>query len=641
MRQSCSSSPPIRPPVSTHITQRFAAGGSRLAALGRRGALAFGLAVVACAGAPAGIAMGALPGVRFAVVDSVAKLRPADPLPAGAQAIRLEGARNEFETAQLVLASVQTASGVFAEVSSLAGPGGAIAAPDVELFLLHYVNVEIASDGRGGAGLWPDALVPLRRPFALQPGRLQPLLLKVFLRPGLAPGVYRGTLAVTQGAARQEIDVTVEAWDVTLPERVGLPVMVGVDYESVRRFEGRLPDPAFEERVVPRYYAALTRNRAYPLFLHNGAPDVRESAGRLAISFDAYERRLATLFQGRPAGPVGIPFFEAWPIDPTRHPPFSAGYRDLAVQYLREMAAFYERKGLLDRAFLYLPGTDEPVQKAQYAQVRQFAELVRGADARLRMLQTVFMECLDCGGEGIETLEHPSLLWVPNLAFFDNRALRARLRLLGLGGISYSEVSSNWTPAFTARVRQRGGDIWWYLNPWTSVLPKPQPAYANLYIDRPGLDQRVLGWMAFKYRIGALAHWNSTFWQKTGDPWVRLARGEESEGGPRPVIGDGSLLYPALASSAHTGQPDPDTPVASLRLEMLREASEDYELLASARREGQGALADEVVGTLVRTLVDYDPHASAYQGARRRLAAAMGAAKAGSPAATPRPGERP
>lgn len=591
---------------------------------GMRGALrTWGRALLVAALAHPVVAHAALPGVGVTVVDSATKLRPADPLPIGARTIRLEGARNEFETAQLVLSSTQPVTDVFARVSPLIGPGGTIATTDVELFLLHHVNVETPSDARGLAGSWPDALVPLKRPFALKPGRLQALMFKVFLRPGLAPGTYRGTLALTVGAAREAVDVTVEVWNVTLPERVGLPVMLGVDYESIRRFEGRLTDPAFEEQVVPRYYSALQRQRAYPLFLHNGLPEVHESAGGPVVSFDSFERRLAVLFQGKPPGPVGIPFSESWPIDTARHPMFSARYRELAIKYLRQMASFYERKGLLERAFVYIPGTDEPIHKEQYARVRQFAEILRGADPRLRMVQTAFMECLDCSGEGIEALEHPSVLWVPNLAFFDNRALRARQRLFGLAGIHYAQAESRWTPEFTELVRRRGGDIWWYLNPWTSLLPKPQPTYANLYIDRPGIDQRVLGWMAFKHRVGALAHWNATFWQKTPDPWTRLARGEESDGETPALIGDGSLLYPALGSQAHTGQPDPAGPVASLRLEMLREGSEDYELLAAARRAGKAALADEVAGSLVRSLVDYEQAPSAYQAARRRLAMAI------------------
>ena len=599
----------------------------RECATGERAWLAWALAVlVAGMGADLAAANTALPGVGVTVVDSATKLRPADPVPIGARAIRLEGARNEYEMAQLVLSSAQPVGDVFARVSPLAGPGGAIPPADVELFLLHHVDVETPSDVRGQAGSWPDALVPLKRPFALKAGRLQALMLKVFLRPGLAPGVYRGTVAVSAGSAHEALEVAVEVWDVTLPERVGLPIMLGVDYESVRKFEGRLPDPAFEDQVVPRYYGALRRQRAFPLFLH-GIPEVRETAGGLAVSFESYERRLDMLFQGRPAGPVGIPFTESWPVDAARHPIFSARYRELAIQYLRQMAAFYERKGLLERTFVYLPGTDEPVYRKQYAHVREFAEILRAADPRLRMVLTAFMECLDCSGEGIETLEHPSVLWVPNLAFFDNRALRARLRLFGLGGISYAQAASNWTPEFTERVRRRGGDIWWYLNPWTSVLPKPQPAYANLYIDRPGTDQRVLGWMAFKYGIGALAHWNATFWQKTPDPWTRLARGEEAEGQPPALIGDGSLLYPALGSMARTGQPDPGGPVASLRLEMLREGSEDYELLAAARRAGQPVLAAEVAGGVVRSLVDYEHAPSAYQAARRRLAMAIAAAR--------------
>lgn len=576
-----------------------------------------------------------LPGVSAVVVDGTTKLRPDAPLPAGTDSVRLQGARNEHEMAQVVLATTGPSTAVSAQLSSLSGPGGSIGADEAELFLLHAVNVDVASDRRGRAGRWPDALVPLKRPFTLHAGQLQVLVVKVYLRPGLAAGKYRGVLTLRSGTARATIDVEVEVWDLSLPERVGLPLMLGVDYESIRKFEGGLPDPAFEDQVVARYYQTFRRQRMYPLFLHNGVPEVQETPQGLRIDFTSFDRRLAALLGGRPPGPVGIPFFENWPVDPALHPAFSPGYRALATDYLRQMAEHYQRKGLLERSFLYIPGTDEPVQKAQFGLVRQYADLLRTADPRLRMLQTVFMQCLDCS-DGIETLEHPSLLWVPNLAFYDNRALRAELKFLGLGGIRYSEEKSNWTPSFSERVRLRQGEVWWYLNPWTSVLPvTQQPAYANLYIDSRGIDQRVLGWMAYKYGVSALSHWNSTYWHKTPDPWKRLARGEENEGGPPALIGDGSLYYPARGSSVHTGQPDPDRPVSSLRLELLREGSEDHDLLMLARRGGQQALADALVASLVRSLSDYEQAPAAYRAARQRLALAMKPAAALSPGAPP------
>lgn len=569
-------------------------------------------------------AYGQMAALQAVALDASHKLRPSDPIPPGAAGlIALEGARNEFEMGQVALRSSEPLGDVSLSVTPLSGAKGRIPAEDVELLLVHYVHVDAPSDALGRSGEWPDALIPLRRPFALKAGRNQSVMLKVFLRPQLQPGVYRGKLTVAvAGVAHRVIDISVEVWDVTLPARVSLPFMVGVDYESIRKFEGELPDPEFEKKVLPGYYSVLRRNRAYPLFLHNGIPDVREEGGKLVVGFDSYQRRLEAATPDRNWSPIGIPYYDTWPIDTARHPLFSDSYRRLALSYLRQMVRFYERLGVLDRTFLYIPGTDEPIQKNQFDQVRGYAKLLGSADPRLRMLVTVFMECLDCRGEGIENLEDRAVLWVPNLAFFEGRALRARQKLGGLLGLEISSVPSGWTTDFTRRVHQRGGEIWWYLNPWTSSLPgAQQPPYANIYIDHQGIEHRALGWMAFRYGSAAIAHWNSTFWQKTPDPWTRLPRGEENPENPK-IAGDGSLLYPARGSSRHTGQPDPDVPVSSLRLEMLREGSEDYELLDQLRQRGQDALATRIASGLVRSLQQFERDPAEYRSARRKLATA-------------------
>ena len=575
-------------------------------------------------GGPFVQAQAASPVLRVVILDSAVKVRPAAMISEGATRIELEGARNEFETAQVVLSSSEPLQDVRVQVGPLDGPGGRIPAGDVELFLVQYVTVDAASDARGQAGQWPDPLVRLRQPFALQAQRHQPVFMKVFLRPDLKPGVYTGALSISaKGVAPQNLEVRVDVWNLVLPERVSLPFMTGVDFESVRKFEGGMPDPAFEDSVVPKYYRALRASRAFPLFLHNGRPDVDVSNGRLTIDFTTYRRRLEAAYAGRSWGPIGVPFTESWPVDTGRYPLFSDEYRRLAVTFLRDMASFYERLGVLGQTFLYIPGTDEPIEKRQYDLVRQFAELARTANPRLRLLLTSYMECMDCRGEGIESLEKHNPLWVPNLAFFDNRALRVRARFFGLAGHEISVAPSGWTPAFAQRVKQRGGEVWWYVNPWTSALPaEQQPAYPNLYIDHPGIEHRVLGWMAFKYRVGAISHWNATYWQKTSDPWARVPRGEEAAGAPA-VAGDGSLLYPATGSSRFTGQPDPDGPVVSLRLEMLREGSEDHELLSMLEQRGRGSLAFEISSSIVRGLQDFERSPQAYRLARRRLAAAL------------------
>ena len=107
-------------------------------------------------------------GFRLAVVDSALKVRPGDVALVrdnGPALIELAAARNEYESAQIVLASDTPVEGLTAEITPLVGPGATIPGVDIELLLVQSVNVEVASDARGAVGEWPDALVPLRRAF--------------------------------------------------------------------------------------------------------------------------------------------------------------------------------------------------------------------------------------------------------------------------------------------------------------------------------------------------------------------------------------------------------------------------------------------------------------------------------------------
>lgn len=564
----------------------------------------------------------ALSALTYKVLDGSYKVRPTSPTPVGARSIAIESARNEAELSQIQLSSPTNVSNVMLTVTALSGPSGTIPATDIELLYVHPVRVDAPSDSLGAAGEWPDALVPLKRAFTVRGGRHQPIMLRVFVRNTVRPGVYNATVNVASGGLVQHrIPLRVQVWDVTLPAKVSLPIVFGLDFESIRRFEGNQADPTFTTATMPKYYNALKRSRAYPISLYNAMPNVTVSGSNVVIDFTSYEALLDARFAQDRSAPVLIPFTENWPIDKNVYPLFSATYNDLVRSYLRQMAAFFERKGMLQRSYLYIPGTDEPATEAQYAYVHSFKELVQSADSRLRVLQTAFMKCLNCNTDKTaEDLEHPSTLWVPNIAYYDNKALRVES---GLGGMDFSQAESGWTADLESRVRARGGEVWWYFNPWTAALPGgAHPRYGNMFIDHDGMEHRALGWTAYASKVTALSHWNGTYWAKTTNPWTRVARGEE-EPEQLQIAGDGSLLYPALGSSARHGQPDPAGPVTSLRLELLRDASEDYELLKLLADRGQGALADSIAAQVSHSLTDYERNEATYRAARRQVATAL------------------
>lgn len=103
-----------------------------------------------------------------------------------------------------------------------------------------------------------------------------------------------------------------------------------------------------------------------------------------------------------------------------------------------------------------------------------------------------------------------------------------------------------------------GRDFWWY----TCIQPKWEGT--TYFIDDTATAPRMHPWLSALYGVTGILYWQTTHWG-AGDPWVNT---ETYPGGN----GDGSLLYPGK----NVGY---DGPVASIRLKMLREGMEDYELL--------------------------------------------------------------
>ncbi len=119
--------------------------------------------------------------------------------------------------------------------------------------------------------------------------------------------------------------------------------------------------------------------------------------------------------------------------------------------------------------------------------------------------------------------------------------------------------------------QKKGKDFWWY----TCIGPKWKGT--TYFIDEAATAPRQHPWMNFLYGVSGILYWETTSWGRANeDPWTTTMT---YPGGN----GDGSLLYPG----SHVGY---DGPVASIRIKMLREGMEDYELLTLlGKRLGEAA----------------------------------------------------
>lgn len=108
------------------------------------------------------------------------------------------------------------------------------------------------------------------------------------------------------------------------------------------------------------------------------------------------------------------------------------------------------------------------------------------------------------------------------------------------------------------QARNRGEEIWWYTAGAVAPLP-------TLHIEDDAVAPRVMAWAQPLYGVTGFLHWEMTNWANDDpytDPYL-----------PPFGNGEGLLVYPPRRESGETG------PVPSVRLELLRDGLEDYDLL--------------------------------------------------------------
>jgi len=145
--------------------------------------------------------------------------------------------------------------------------------------------------------------------------------------------------------------------------------------------------------------------------------------------------------------------------------------------------------------------------------------------------------------------------------------------------------------------RQSAGDeLWWYVSMW------PRHPFANMFVDYPAIDHRILFWQSWKFGITGFLYYCINLWSSncTGQPLMEkevaaLPDSRDREAieagsrwpevpwntytGPTATNGDGQLIYPGTDGG----------PLSSVRLECVRHGIEDYELLAMLKCEVESA----------------------------------------------------
>ncbi len=109
---------------------------------------------------------------------------------------------------------------------------------------------------------------------------------------------------------------------------------------------------------------------------------------------------------------------------------------------------------------------------------------------------------------------------------------------------------------------------------WTYVANIPGAPYSNVQIDMTGLTNRVVFWQTYQYNADGFLYWCVNNWLSDTDVW-------KDGNGELNYWGDGMLLYPG-SSNRYNYSFEQFAPFPSIRLKIVRDGVEDYDLLKMA-----------------------------------------------------------
>ncbi len=522
------------------------------------------------------------------VTGRMAKVRRTDP-PGPVHWAFLSAARNETESFQVHVHATDPLRGVTVEVSDLRqvrGSGRISAAADVTVSRELYQRIPegLRSDANGLSGDVPDALLPARDryhgerrnafPADVAAGENLSAWIDVHVARSVPSGWYLGSVTVRAGERTLAVlPVRLKVWNVDLPSTSSLPTHFAMswsgaciqEFGSYERCGGASPQGTPDAGVEALHvlYATFLLDRRISLANVVYGPE----PGRDWRRFDAL---YGPLLDGTAA---------------TRLP----GARLTLLTYAGkedagDMARWVEHfraRGWLDRLVHYR--CDEPGNgTCTFADARAEGARVHAASPDFRNLLTT-----DLG-----SLERNALLDAVDVA----TPVLDRMQPHG------EPSRRSGYDAFLAR--SPGKRVFWYQScdqheSCSNGHPGPARAtWPSYMVDASPTRNRVFQWMAFLERIQGELYYavDYCFGRPCGPP------GSETRDPFRSVYafgghGDGTLLYPGntrVVGGKH------HVPLSSIRLELIREGLEDYELLRLAERQGEGAFARERAASFIR-----------------------------------------
>jgi hypothetical protein len=435
-----------------------------------------------------------------------------------AESLRLAMARAEYEPLQVVVCPVTSdLTGVRVSTSHLTGPSGAII-PQSRIVVtpVGYVHCAVITPGATLRGDVPEVLLP-DRTMAVKLGHCQPFFVTIQSLATDTPGQYHGHLFVrAANAPATMLPLTVRVYPLTLPVKSHLRTAFVLWGNFANWIDQRDTSSLLDTYIA--YSRFMLAHRLSPITMWGPGSRWIPKKPDGTWDFSFVDRYLEATV------PLGLTTFNL------------GGNGEVAATsdaaFAKAISDHLKQRGWWDLAYAY--GYDEASPDLT-DKLRASYWAILTAVPDLKIMQT--------GWSPSDALRGLVKIWCPLTSSADLTACHA--------------------------AQKSGDEVWWY------VCCGPTAPYANLFVDYPGIDHRLLGWQTFRDNIQGFLYWGVDVW-KSGPPLAQYDETNYATWNPNSFAtfnGDGYLLYPGANN----------TPVDSVRLANLRDGFEDYDLFVEAR----------------------------------------------------------
>ena len=468
-------------------------------------------------------------------------------------------ARGEYEGGQIIITAKDKKLKYDVSVGDLkSADGDLFPAANVDVCHEAYVTVSQIFDTQGTSvpGKYPDALLPFGAVKELgenvvQPGENQGIYFRFYVPLDQKAGVYLGTYTVTIGENSMKIPVRLTVADVEVS-----PVNHTKSIFSVKRFFARGELDTTQE-MYDKYTQFMFEYRLNP-------QDIIYDTNHSDEDIKFYVETAYRFMQNEKCGNLCIPYATA---SVNGQVCFAPGVMDKYLTAIAEKS-FETGFNMFEKEMCYFAIIDEPA--------------ANNLLERVKVVMSTFKQTLNAT---TDRLEGDASITASNKAEVIESLRNIKNVITAPYAESYRESVDNngiWCPAFSDYDSEEERSQYAYQDEqWWYGCMNPRIPYPTYHTEDSLISARAVGWMQAEYGVTGNLLWcvNGYGNNAANKGFQEIEEYYEGNASRFPnTNGDGYLLYPGKKYGV-------DGPIASMRLEAIRDGYEDFELLYALKND--------------------------------------------------------